>query len=910
MMNQPPQVLLNAISRLHSDEMLGINQDILEVILDRLNTNVDMKTLFSRPADGRDTLFNSAYDHPLHEDTCVKCDKRHLIHRDPRTSDEPRIHYGLIASGNQVMKHGKTRDQLGEKHGILCFEMEAAGLMNQLPCLVIRGICDYSDSHKNKHWQGYAALTAAAYAKILLSVVSGNRFRKSQTSQNGCWMVPFNRNPRFLGRHNEIVELEQRILSNKDQVRKMAITGLGGVGKTQIALEIAYQVRDRKPECSIFWIPSTSIEMVEQAYMSIGKHLGLRAVTPAEMKMRVKAHLSSEKAGPWLLIVDNVDDRSIWLTSDRSPVLNTYLPQSKYGFVLFTSRNQQLATKLVGPDMINICQMDDKMAIDLLRASLIDKNLVNDHQTTTQLLHQLSCLPLAITQVASYINETGTSVATYLSLLQSQENVMVELLSQDFEDEWRYAGINNSVAATWLISFKQIQRLNPLASDYLLFMSCIDPRDIPLSLLPSDSSKVKQQNALGLLRAYSFITGQADGRSVSLHRLVHVATRNWLRNEGTLEQWTVNTGKRLRDIFPSDEHENRILWREYLPHALFILQSEEFQNDKQDREYLVQQVAKCLYEDGRYDQAGALFKEVLENKSKRLTNDDEEMLNSMAWMALAYEKQGRWTEAEKLFVQVVQTRKTVLGPDHLDTLTSMNNLASTYLDQERWTEAEKLQVQVMQTWKTVLGPEHPDTLTSMNNLALTYMDQGRWTKAEKLQVQVMQARKTVLGPEHPDTLTSIGNLASTYQDQGRWTEAEKLQVQVIETSKTVLGPEHPDTLISMGNLALTYGSQGRWTEAEKLEVQVMKTHKTVLGPDHPSTLTSMWNLSHTLKDLRRHDEALSMLQACVRLQNQRLGPSHPDTVSATATLKRWQSPFENLSLHGLASTGRSSLPLR
>ena len=251
---------------------------------------------------------------------------------------------------------------------------------------------------------------------------------------------------------------------------------------------------------------------------------------------------------------------------------------------------------------------------------------MNDHQTTTQLLHQLSCLPLAITQAASYINETAISVATYLSLLQSQENVMVELLSQDFEDEWRYAGINNSVAVTWLISFHQIQRLNPLAADYLLFMSCIDPRDIPLSLLPPDFT-VKQQNALGLLKAYSFITGQVDDQTVSLHRLVHVATRNWLRNGGMLEQWMVNTGKRLRDIFPSNEHENRILWREYLPHALFILQSNEFQNNKQDREHLVQRVAQCLYSDGRYDQAGALFKEVLENKSKRLQNDDEEMLD-------------------------------------------------------------------------------------------------------------------------------------------------------------------------------------------------------------------------------------------------------------------------------------------
>ncbi|KAN0070731.1 hypothetical protein V8E54_010896 [Elaphomyces granulatus] len=911
MMNQPPQVLLNAIARLHADDIMGQNQSIVDMISNVLDANVEMKAPCSRPTDEQDTLFNSAYDHPQHEDTCINCDKKHLIHRDSRTSDDPRIHYGLIASGNQVMKHGKTRDQLGGTHGMLCFEMEAAGLMNQLPCLVIRGICDYSDSHKNKQWQGYAALTAAAYAKMLLSVVSVNRFRKSQTSQDGCWMVPFKRNPRFLGRHNELVELEQKILNNNDQVRKMAITGLGGVGKTQIALQVAYRVRDRKPECSIFWIPSTSIEMIEQAYMSIGKHLGLQGVTPAEMKMRVKAHLSSEKAGPWLLIVDNVDDMNIWLTPDgSSPALNTYLPESKYGFVLFTSRNRQLATKLVGPDIINICQMDDRMAMDLLRVSLIDKNLVNDYQTTRQLLRQLSCLPLAITQAASYINETEISVANYLSLLQCQENVMVELLSQDFEDEWRYAGFNNSVAVTWLISFKQIQRLNPLASDYLLFMSCIDPRDIPLSLLPPDSSQVKQQNALGLLKAYSFITGQADGQTISLHRLVHVATRNWLRNGEMLEQWTVNTGKRLRDIFPSGEHENRILWREYLPHALFILQSEEFQNDKQDREDLVQRVAQCLYEDGRYDQAGALFKEMLDNKSKRFKNDDEEMLDSMAWMASTYEKQGRWTEAEKLQVQVVQTRKRVLEPEHPDTLTSMNNLAFAYLSQGQWTEAEKLNVQVMETRKTVLGPEHPLTLTSMNNLASTYRKQGRFVEAEKLNVQVLEARKTVLGPDHPDTLTSMHNLALTYRHQGRWTEAEKLQVQEMETSKTVLGPEHPDTLTSMNNLALTYRKQGRWTGAEKLFVQVIETSKEVLGPEHPHTLKSMYNLSHTLKKLRRHDEALSMLQASLQLQNRRLGPSHPDTVASTATLKRWQTPIENPSIQGPASTGRSPLPLR
>jgi hypothetical protein len=193
------------------------------------------------------------------------------------------------------------------------------------------------------------------------------------------------------------------------------------------------------------------------------------------------------------------------------------------------------------------------------------------------------------------------------------------------------------VAVTWLISFHQIQRLNSLAADYLSFMSCIDPRDIPLSLLPPDNSQVKQQNTLGLLKAYSFVTGQVDDQTVCLHRLVHLATRNWLQSGGMLEQWTVNTGKRLTDIFPSDENENRILWRKYLPHALFVLQSQEFQNDTQDREDLIENVARCLSSDGRYHEAEVLFKEVFEKKRKRLEDDDEEMLNSMAWMAFTYQ---------------------------------------------------------------------------------------------------------------------------------------------------------------------------------------------------------------------------------------------------------------------------------
>jgi N-terminal domain on NACHT_NTPase and P-loop NTPases len=134
-------------------------------------------------------LYEAEYDHVGSGNTCSDCNKGKLAVRPSRISNDPQVHYGLIASGNQVMKHGGTRDRLARELGILCFEMEAAGLMDHFPCLVIRGICDYSDSHKSKQWQRYAAATATAYAKELLSRISARQIRRTATVNDALSMV-------------------------------------------------------------------------------------------------------------------------------------------------------------------------------------------------------------------------------------------------------------------------------------------------------------------------------------------------------------------------------------------------------------------------------------------------------------------------------------------------------------------------------------------------------------------------------------------------------------------------------------------------------------------------------------------------------------------------------------------------
>ncbi|RDW57747.1 Pfs, NACHT and ankyrin protein [Coleophoma crateriformis] len=176
-LNTPPTVLLNALTQLKAQRLR--KPSLVPMYLKNMIKNNPLMedNGYSFPGIEHDQLFDSAYSHEPDKDDCGQCDKTQVLTRQPRKSLEPRIHYGIIASGNQVFKDAKRRDKLASKLGALCVEMEAAGLMNNFPCIVIRGICDYADSHKNKEWQPYAASTAAAFAKELLSFISPGRVR-------------------------------------------------------------------------------------------------------------------------------------------------------------------------------------------------------------------------------------------------------------------------------------------------------------------------------------------------------------------------------------------------------------------------------------------------------------------------------------------------------------------------------------------------------------------------------------------------------------------------------------------------------------------------------------------------------------------------------------------------------------
>jgi hypothetical protein len=180
-LNKPPAILMTGVSKLRALH-LRKGSAIRKHIDSMLESNPAMRQAFGYRNPEDDRLFQAEYDHMDNDQDCKSCDQERLVQRKPRPTNVPVIHYGLIGSANQVIRHGVTREKLRQERGIICFEMEAAGLMDNFPCLVIRGICGYSDTHENKNWQSYAAATAAAYAKELLGVIPPVQVDKTPTA--------------------------------------------------------------------------------------------------------------------------------------------------------------------------------------------------------------------------------------------------------------------------------------------------------------------------------------------------------------------------------------------------------------------------------------------------------------------------------------------------------------------------------------------------------------------------------------------------------------------------------------------------------------------------------------------------------------------------------------------------------
>jgi hypothetical protein len=238
---------------------------------------------------------------------------------------------------------------------------------------------------------------------------------------------------------------------------------------------------EQHPDTSVFWIPALSAEAFERAAEEIAQQLGIRSATDQseDVKKLVKQHLSAPSAGKWLLIVDNADDIEILDPSTRGDGLLQYLPESRLGVTIFTTRTSSVAQRLARSDVLRLKKPTREEAAELLERALVDADSLKDQAVVTNFLAELEHLPLAITQAAAYININAMSISEYSRLLQSTDEDLVYLMSTEIRDSTRYEQSSSAVATTWIVSFKQILERDAIAADLLQYISCIEWKGIP-----------------------------------------------------------------------------------------------------------------------------------------------------------------------------------------------------------------------------------------------------------------------------------------------------------------------------------------------------------------------------------------------------------------------------------------------
>jgi hypothetical protein len=284
------------------------------------------------------------------------------------------------------------------------------------------------------------------------------------------------------------------------------LVGRGGIGKTQVALSLAYCVREKHSEFSVFWVPALSVKNFEQAYREIAGLLRIRSVSNEEedIKEAVRRHLSGTSAGQWLLIVDHADDMDILEGLETAAGLLEYLPESDLGLTIFTTRSHEVAQSLVGSDVVEVERMEPEEAMSLFDRSVVRKELLNDEANTTELLDELDRLPLAITQAAAYLN-VNRSVGVEVSAASSKHGAGCGIHSQHGNPGWNAVQAGGECGGNDMDGVVQADReAEWVAADLLYIMSCIECKAIPHSILPEVRPAARMTSAIGMLCSYSF----------------------------------------------------------------------------------------------------------------------------------------------------------------------------------------------------------------------------------------------------------------------------------------------------------------------------------------------------------------------------------------------------------------------
>jgi tetratricopeptide (TPR) repeat protein len=616
----------------------------------------------------------------------------------------------------------------------------------------------------------------------------------------------------------------------------VALIGLGGVGKTRLAIEHAW--RSAALHSAVLFGSASSPEALNRSLAGLAAVLDLPQKAASEEAIQRQAVLGWLCSHPgWLLILDGIDAK------EAAQAVESLLPQTSGGQLLVTTRLSKWSSA-VRRLPLEVLSPEAAAEFLLERTAGSRKQEAGDPLAARDLAQQLDGLALALEQAGAYIDERCISFSSYRKEWQQRRD---QLLSWFDPQLMQYP---QSVATTWLTSFQQ---LSADAQTLLRRLAWLAPEPIPESLLEVaiaagdgvDAEPIEAIDGLVELDRYSLLSRSNQSDSFLLHRLVQEVTR--LRQEMAQEPHELAAALAwINAAFVGDPQDVRSwpVLEPLAPHANAVA--------------------------GFADQAG------LSDPAARLFHE----------MGVLFDAKAAYSDAEPLQRRVVEIFEASYGNDHPNVATALNNLARLLQATNRLAEAEPLMRRALQIDEASYGLDHPRVATRLNNLAQLLKATNRPAEAEPLMRRALQIDEASYGLDHPNVAIRLNNLAGLLRATNRLAEAEPMYRRALQIDEASYGVDHPRVATQLNNRALLLQATNRLAEAEPLMARVVEIFENSYGNDHPDVATALNNLAQLLKATNRLAEAVPLMGRAYVIFLASLGLDHPNTQTVLGNYRK------------------------
>jgi len=648
--------------------------------------------------------------------------------------------------------------------------------------------------------------------------------------------------------------------------RLEAVHGLGGVGKTALAVEHAWRCRERYS--GVFFVRAESPELLRSGLAELAPVMKLPRLQDEDLAVGAALEWLTEHSG-WLLILDNVDDEA------TRGLVQEVLPVLSGGRVLITSRLKSWPGRVQRIPLGTL--VPEEAVAFLLERAQQRMPTADEKEVAAALAKDLGYLPLALEQAAAFVDVHGESFANYRKRLKEETGKVLEWYDREVMD-YPY-----SIATTWQPSF---DRLGPSARVLLHLVAFLAPEGIPRGYFEGEAAEAVLKGvvedfdldeAIRELTGYSFL--QVTGAGFGVHRMVQEVVRSRL-DAGSQRQWIERTLDLVNGISIEDPTDaaNWSQWEILRPHALRVIDlAEHLQHASPSVSLLMNQTGLYLVQRALYPRAEIIYNRALSIAEASLGQEHPTVairLNNLAWLLFTM---GRSSEAEPLMRQSLAIDEAFYGAEHPRVAIDLNNLAQLLDAAARFVEAEPLMRRALAIDEEHHGRIHPTVARDLNNLGQLLASTNREAEAEPLMRRALAIDSKIYGEVHPFVARDLNNLGQLLQRTARLSEAEPLIRQALRIDQEAYGTNHPVVARDLSNLALLLKATGRYPEAEPLLRQALSMSESAHGPNHPAVANRLRNLASLLLEMGRFSESEDLAYRSLQIAEAVCGPGHPDT---------------------------------